>query len=158
MKTAIIVHSFTGNTLSVAEKLKDTLEKRGVNVYLEKIEPTGGENKNDVDPARISFQSRLDLTEFDNVVIAGPVRGFSMSPVLKAYFDQGSFKNRKVYLFVTHFFPFAFMGGNSAISQMKKFVEQREGIVLNSRIIDWKSPSREKEIRSLVDQFSKEIQ
>ncbi len=51
MKTAIIVHSLTGNTLSVAERLKDNLEKRGVSVYLEKIEPSGGENKNEMDLA-----------------------------------------------------------------------------------------------------------
>lgn len=158
MKTAIIVHSLTGNTLSVAERLKDTLEKRGVNVYLEKVEPAGGENKNEMDTTKIAFRNRLDLTEFDNIVIAGPVRGFSMSPVLKAYFDQSSLKNRKVYMFVTHFFPFAFMGGTSAINQMKNFVEQRGGIVLDSSIIDWKNPSRERKIQSLLDQFSKEIQ
>lgn len=158
MKTAIIVHSLTGNTLSVAERLKDNLEKRGVSVYLEKIEPSGGENKNEMDLARINFRKRLDLTEFDTIVMAGPVRGFSMSPVLKAYFEQSSLKNRKVYMFVTHFFPFAFMGGNSAISQMKNFVEERGGIVLDSGIIDWKNPSRERKIQSLLEQFTKEIQ
>ena len=158
MKTAIIVHSLTGNTLSVAERLKDSLEKRGVNVYLEKVEPSGGENKNEMDLTKITFQSKLDLAEFDNIVMAGPVRGFSMSPVLKAYFEESSLKNRKVYMFVTHFFPFAFMGGNSAISQMKSFVEKRGGIVLDSSIIDWKNPSRERKIQSLVDHFSKEIQ
>lgn len=158
MKTAIIVHSMTGNTLLVAEKLKDTLEKRGVNVHLEKVEPAGGEDKNEMNLSRITFQNRLDLSEYDNIVMAGPVRGFSMSPVLKAYFDQSSLKNRRVYMFVTHFFPFPFMGGNSAISQMKKFVEERGGIVLDSSIIDWKNPSRERKIQTLVEQFSKEIQ
>ncbi len=61
-------------------------------------------------------------------------------------------------MFVTHFFPFAFMGGNSAISQMKNFVEERGGIVLDSGIIDWKNPSRERKIQSLLEQFTKEIQ
>lgn len=158
MKTAIIVHSLTGNTLSVANRLKDSLEKRGIDVYLEKVEPSGGENKNEMDLKKITFPSRLNLEEFDNIVMAGPVRGFSMSPVLKAYFEESSLKNRKVYMFVTHFFPFAFMGGNSAISQMKNFVEQRGGIVLDSSIIDWKNPSRERKIQTLVELFSKEIQ
>lgn len=157
MKTVIIVHSMTGNTLSVAEKLKDTLEKRGVNVQLEEVVPSGGENIDELNPSNIIFTNRIDLTEFDNIVMAGPVRGFSMSPVLKAYFDQSSLKNRKVYIFVTHFLPFSFMGGKSAISQMRRFVEDRGGIVLDSGIIDWKNPSREREILRLVEQFSKEI-
>ena len=101
MKTAIIVHSLTGNTLSVAQRLKDSLEKRGGDVHLENVVPSGGENKNEMDLTKISFPSRLDLEDFDNIVIAGPVRGFSMSPVLKAYFEKSSLKNRKVYMFVS---------------------------------------------------------
>lgn len=155
MKTAILVHSMTGNTLYVAQKLKDQLQAKGHEVALEKLEPVGGEDKNMVDPTKIVLRPVLDLQGFDNVVLAGPVRGFSMSPVLKAYVSQvESLKGRKMILFVTHFFPFSFLGGESAIRQMRAAVEAKGAQVVATGIVDWKGFGREKKINRLVEDLA----
>jgi hypothetical protein len=159
LKTAIIVHSLTGNTLSIAEKLKASLELKGDVVDLEKLEPLGGEDKNEVNVSNIRLKRKLHIDEYDNIVLAGPVRGFSMSPVLKAYMAGVEHLDRhKVVLLVTHFFPFPFMGGTSAISQMKSSVEQKGGKIVASGIVDWKGPSRDRKVERLLNQLTQALQ
>lgn len=158
MKTAIIVHSLTGNTLSVVERLKKSLELKGDIVDLERLEPLGGENKNEVNVNNIMLKRKLRIDDYDNIVLAGPVRGFSMSPVLKAYMAGVEHLDRhKVALLVTHYFPFPFMGGTSAISQMKSSVELKGGHVIATGIVDWKGSSREKKVERLLNQLTQAL-
>ena len=56
MKTAMIIHSLTGNTLSVAERLKESFLAKGMETDLIKIEPLGGEDRNETDPERSDFK------------------------------------------------------------------------------------------------------
>ncbi|MFH5835263.1 flavodoxin family protein [Proteiniclasticum sp. C24MP] len=158
MKTAIIIHSLTGNTLSVGSGIKSELLKKGMEAELVKIEPIGGEDKNESDPKKIRFQEYARIDEYDYVILGCPVRGFSMSPVLKAYLtNAGDMKKTRVFVFVTHFFPFSFMGGRSAIRQLKNEVERKGGAVMDSAIIDWKNPSRDRQIDRLLEKWSKVI-
>ena len=46
MNICIVVHSFTGNTLMVAEKLASRLREKGHTVDLERLEVVGGEDRN----------------------------------------------------------------------------------------------------------------
>ena len=156
MKIGIIVHSSTGNTYSVAEKLKDKLIKSGHSVELKKIEPVGGENPNNVDIKKISFDPQPNVEGFNALILCGPVRAFSMSPVLLAYLAKiDSLKDQKIDLFVTQFFPYPWMGGKNAISQMKKTCETKGATVGLTGIINWKNRKREKMIQDLLDQFSR---
>ncbi|MHB8128381.1 MAG: flavodoxin family protein [Mobilitalea sp.] len=156
MKIGIVVHSSTGNTYSVAEKLRDKLLKSGHSVEIKKIEPVGGENPKNVDINKISFDPRPNVAGFDALVLCGPVRGFSMSPVLSAYLAKiDSLKDQKIDLFVTQFFPYPWMGGKNAISQMKKTCESKGATVGLIGIINWKNRKREKMIQELLDRFSK---
>jgi flavodoxin len=158
MKTAMIIHSLTGNTLSVAERLKESFLGKGMETDLIKIEPLGGEDRNETDPGKIRFQAYENLDDYDYVIVGSPVRGFSMSPVLKSYLSHSEeMKKKKVLIFVTHFFPFSFMGGKSAISQVKKEVENKGGSVLDYAIIDWKNPAREKQIEKLIMKWSSTV-
>ena len=85
-----------------------------------------------------------------------PVRAFSMSPVLLAYLAKiDSLKDQKIDLFVTQFFPYPWMGGKNAISQMKKTCETKGATVGLTGIINWKNRKREKMIQDLLDQFSR---
>ncbi len=158
MNICILVNSLTGNTLSIAEKLKIKLEKNNNLVSLEKIEPIGGENVNETNISNINFEKIIDFNNYDLIIIGSPVRGFSISNTLKSYLDKvNSLKNKKVSLFVTHFFPFSFLGGNQTIKQNIKICEEKDAIISNTGIIDWKNKKREEQIENLVNTFSRNI-
>lgn len=138
MKIGLLVHSLTGNTLSVAEQLRDTLLKAGHTVDLRRLEPVGGENKNEIDINRIMFQPAPEISGYDYVILGAPVRGFSISPVLAAYLNKvSSLKGQKIDLFVTQAFPFSWMGGNNAIRQMKRACESKGAVVGNTAVVNW---------------------
>ncbi len=151
MKIGLFIHSHTGNTLSVAEQLRDKLLMNGHIVELKKLEPTGGENTNVVDINKISFLPEPDMSGYDYVMIGAPVRGFSISPVLAAYLSKiAALKGQKVDLFVTQAFPYAWMGGNNAIKQMRNVCDQKGATVVNTAIVNWKNKKRDAQIQELI--------
>jgi len=77
MKVGIIVHSFTGNTLTVAEKVKETLEKAGHAVTLERV-IVKDENPNA--PTPVTLEAAPEAAGYDLALFAAPVRAFSLSP------------------------------------------------------------------------------
>ncbi|WP_320164262.1 NAD(P)H-dependent oxidoreductase [uncultured Trichococcus sp.] len=155
MEIGIIVHSLTGNTLSVAERLQERLTADGHDVEIEQLKTIGEENTNENNSANIKLKSYPDPQAHDLLIIAGPVRGASASPVLKHYFSQvGQFENKPTLLFVTEFFPFPWMGGKNALKQMKTLCVERGAEVIGSAVINWKNPRRERQIAELLQQFS----
>lgn len=152
MKVLTVLHSLTGHTLYVVSKLNDKLKENGFQVDLERLEPAGGENKNEIDLQRIRLNPKFNVRDYDVIIIAGPVRGFSMSLVIKSYLmSQLTFDSKKVICLVTHFFPLAWMGGTTAIKQMKKEVNDLGGEVIDTEIINWKGFGREKKINAVVN-------
>ena len=118
MEIGIIVHSLTGNTLSVAERLQERLVADGHDVEIEQLKTIGEENTNEPNNANIKLKAYPDPQAHDLLIIAGPVRGASASPVLKHYFSRISqFENKPTLLFVTEFFPFPWMGGKNALNK-----------------------------------------
>ncbi|MDF2905269.1 MAG: flavodoxin/nitric oxide synthase [Herbinix sp.] len=151
MKIGLFIHSHTGNTLSVAEQLRDKLLKTGHTVELRKLEPVGGENTNEIDINKIRFASEPDVSGYDYIIIGAPVRGFSISPVLAAYMNHvSSLKGQKIDLFVTQAFPYAWMGGNNAIKQMKTACEKKGALIGNTAIVNWKNKRKDALIQELV--------
>lgn len=151
MKIGILVHSFSGNTLSVAEKLAQGLSEKGHETNIFRLQVVGGEDRNQQDIGKINLQSIPDLKEFDNLIVAGPVRGFQASPVIKKFFDEAKdIEGKNVAMFVTHAFPYNFLGGKSAIGQMEKMCHEKGARVQFTGIIDWGSGKREKQIETLV--------
>lgn len=142
MKIGIIVYSQTGNTYSVALKLKEKLTTGSHSVEVERL---------DAD----SLQIPLNVGKYDALVLGSPVEGFSLSKTMENYLLQiESFQGKKVALFVTEFFPYPWMGGNQAIKKMKKICESREGAVCGTGVVNWKSKNREKMIVDTVDRLS----
>lgn len=158
MNICILVNSLTGNTLSVAKQLKENLEKNNNLVTLEKIDPIGGENVNETNISNINFENIIDFIDYDLIIIGSPVRGFSISNTLKSYLDKvTSLTNKKISIFVTHFFPFSFLGGNQALKQIIKICEEKDTTISNTGIIDWKNKKREEQINNLINDFSENI-
>jgi menaquinone-dependent protoporphyrinogen IX oxidase len=156
MKVGIYVHSNTGNTMSVAEKLMSKLQSGGHTVQLEKIEPVGGENINEGNIANIQFDKKPNFDTYDVLIFAAPVRAFSISPVISSYLNGvTSMKDKKVSLFVTQHLPYPWMGGKHAISQMRKLCEVKGASILDTGIVNWKNKSREEKIMQVVETLSR---
>jgi flavodoxin len=152
MKIGIIVHSQTGTTLSVAEKLKDRLSNGGHQVKLDRVIPKG-----EVKPGEknIEFESKPGITGYDAYVFGGPVQGFSLSPVMKAYMDQiGSLNGKPVAFLVTKGLFFKWTGGNRAVRTMEKISSSKNGKILGSDIVVWMGKGREQRIGETVSRIS----
>ncbi|WP_319469668.1 NAD(P)H-dependent oxidoreductase [uncultured Trichococcus sp.] len=155
MEIGIIVHSLTGNTLSVAERLQERLTADGHDVEIEQLKTIGEENLSETKIDNIKLKGYPDPQAYDLLIIAGPVRGASASPVLKHYFSRiGQLEKKPTLLFVTQFFPFPWMGGKNALKQMTALCEALGAEVIGSAVINWKNPRRERQIAELLQQFS----
>lgn len=152
MKIGIIVHSKTGNTLSVAQRLEEKLLTGGHTVKLEQIIAT---DEQPTDKNKVEFRSKPDLAAYDVLFIGAPVWAFSLSTIMTAYLMQGeSLEGKKVGCFVTQQFPYAWLGGNRSVNQMKKLCVSKGAEVVATEIINWSSKKREEKIIDTVERLS----
>lgn len=152
MNIGIIVYSKTGNTKSVALKLKEKLSASGHSVDMKQIETSGGTDSN-LKITNLKAISKIE--QYDALVFGSPVQGFSLAEVMKNYLTQiASLKNKKVALLVTQMFPFQWMGGNNTIRQMTGICESKGGEISGSAIINWSNPNREEKIKNSVDRLT----
>lgn len=154
MNIGIIVHSQTGNTLSVAEKIGEKLKENGHGVQIEKVVPQG-----DVRPGPgtgpVQFSSNPGVEGYDAVVFAAPVQAFSLSPAMKAYLGQtGQLQGKKIALLVTKQLKGKWTGGNGAIKKMKALTAEKGGEVAGSAMVIWSSSEREAMITQAVDEIT----
>lgn len=149
MKIGIIVHSQTGNTYLVAQRLQERLVKAGHTVNLDKVEPV--DNKQ-TEPDKIKLKNVPETGNYDTLVFAAPVWAFSLSAVMSLYLRQlSALGNKKTACFVTMAFPFSWMGGNRAVAQMKKICESKGGKVCGTGVVNWMNKRREQQIDNLVE-------
>ena len=151
MKIGIIVHSNTGNTYSVAEKLKEKLSAAGHSVTLQRVTAFNDQQQ---DVNKIQLKDIPDISTYDALIFGAPVRGFSLSAVMKAYLANAKYlKNKKTACFVTEGFPFPWMGGNRAVSQMKDACNSKGCEVCGTGVINWSNKKRNNMIAETVDKF-----
>lgn len=141
----IIIYSKTGNTLCVGQALNQKL-----NTDILSIIPAS-DDPNIVEPI-LTINPSID--DFDELILGTPVHGFLPSKVMQTYILSHDFLNKKVHIFVTHHFPFAWMGGKSAIKKMQKLIENQNGHVVSTHIINWSSKKRNQNIDDFVKAFS----
>jgi len=152
MNIGIILYSYSGNTLSVGERLKVELEKKGHEVHLERIRAVNEDPNNRV-PVQLS--NSPDLSQYDEIILGAPVNAFSLNPIMKTYLlNQPSLENKKISCFVTQHFAKPWMGGNRAVKQISKLVYNKNGSVVRSDIINWSNVKREEQISCLISRFS----
>ena len=151
MKIGIIVHSYTGNTFTVAQKIHDRLKQTGHLAEIERIIIKGGENPNS---RQIMIEHPPATDGYDALIFGAPVRGFAISPVILTYLQHlSSLKNKKVTCFVTKQLSSKWTGGTRAITRMKKICESKGGVVTGTGIVFWKSKNREMEIDALAEKM-----
>ena len=148
MKIGIVVHSFTGNTLSVAQEIQNMLLLSGHLAEVEQIKISGGEQPNNT---QFLIENPPDVSKFDALIVGAPVRGFSISPVISTYLKQvTSLKDKKVVCFITKQLNSYWTGGKRAINTMKDLCEAKEGIVVGTGVIYWKSKNRDNDVGLLA--------
>ncbi|MDH4211641.1 MAG: flavodoxin domain-containing protein [candidate division WOR-3 bacterium] len=153
MNIGIILWSQTGNTYSVAEKIKEKLDAAGHSVNIERIKIAGEFKPGKKD---IQFETLPDVAQYDRIVFGAPVQAFSLSQVMTRYLKQlPSLKNKKVALYLTKQLRFNWTGGNQAINKMKKFCTSKDGTICGSGIVIWSSPNREQMIAEVAERISK---
>ncbi len=151
MNIGIIIHSHTGNTLFVAEKIQERLLAAGHTVNVERVKAVD-ENPNSSKPVVLEEIPSLD--SYDAVIVGAPVWGFSLSPVMKMYLEKAEIKDKIKGCFVTQHFSKAWLGGNRAVRQIKKACQAKGCGVNTSAVINWSNKQREEQINGAAEMFA----
>lgn len=152
MKVGIIVHSKTGNTLHVAEKIMNKVIADGYSASIEQVTAT---NDGETDINKIQLTNMPNISEYDVVILGAPVRGFSLSPIMQSFLSKcKSLHGKNVGCYVTQQFPYPWMGGNRAIEQMKGLCKSIDANVTDTAIINMSNKKREKMITNAVEKLS----
>ncbi len=150
MKIGIIVYSETGHTYNVAKQLQKSLEKTN-KVTLERIEIIRPNKKN---RNQYSFKCKPAIKDYDLIIFGSFTEAFSLAPVMLQYLNSLNLSNKKVMCLITHYFPYAWMGGNRSLKQLQTTCEEQGANVLKTGIINWSHKKRIKDIDNLVKDFS----
>jgi len=151
MKIGIIVYSQTGNTLSVAEKLKEKLAVAGHSAEIEQVTVAGGRKSGD---RAFQLETRPDVAQYDALVFGSAVEAFSLSPVMRSYLaGVDSLQGKQVACLVTQFFPYPWMGGDRAIRQMRELCESKGATLSGSGIVNWVGSRRAKTTARAIERL-----
>ena len=151
MKIGVIVHSRTGNTLSVAKKLEEKLSSAGHEVTLEHLRTVGPVSARGQD---VQFESVPSTEGYDALIFGSPVQAFSLAPGMDAYMQRlSSLQGIKVGLLVTEAFPFKWLGGNRAVRKLTSLCDGVGASVCESGIVNWGNPRREAMIVEVTDRL-----
>ena len=142
---AIVIYSKTGNTRMIAQRIIEQKKMPILEIVPENDDP------NIQNPI---LKENPKIKAFDHLIIGSPVHGFSMPKVTKTYLEQTDFTGKTVDLYITHFFPFAWMGGKQTLNQMRYVIEMKGGVVNSMTSINWKNKKRERDIDALVMKLS----
>ena len=155
MKVGIIVYSKTGNTLSVAKLIKDRLIQDNNTVNIEVIEISGNPEK-DMNNFKLEYSPLV--SGYDFLIFGAPVNAFSLCQVMIRYLKEiNTLENKQIACFVTQQLPYPWMGGNHAISQMKKICDEKQGNIKTIGIINWSSKKKEQLIDELITNIVKSL-
>lgn len=142
MKKAVVFYSLTGNTKIIANLFDgyDQLEVTTSNDY-----PQSRDSK---------LVNIPDISMYDHIVFACPTHGGRMARPMVNYMKQlPSLEHKHIDVFVTHFFPYKWMGGSQTLKQFKRLIASKNGKVNHLVSVDWKSKYREKLILEMIAQF-----
>jgi len=148
MNVGMIVYSQTGNTLSVAEKVKEALLAAGHATTLARVEVTGE-----------GMQAKLtvlpEILPYDALIFAAPVQAFSLAaPMMQVLSQMPDIRGKQVYAFVTQHFKKAWLGGNRALKQLASACKAKGADILWSSVVNWSSPQKDTQISDIVNKLS----
>ena len=152
MNIGMVVYSRTGNTLSVAKKLKERLSAAGHTVTLQRLEAVGPIS---LGPSSPELKTVPAIGEYEAVVLGSSVQGGVLPPIMMSYLQKvTSFEGKKVACLVTGFFPSAGWGRNQTVAQIVEICESKGTTVCGSGSVGWFSLRRGQQISKVVDDLS----
>ena len=152
MKIALVIHSNSENTLSVAEKIKLKLLAQGHEAVIEKVSAS---NNQEIELNKVELTNNPDLQGYDACVFGAPVHAFSLSGVMRFYLGQiKDFEAKPVFCFVTQHFPFRCLGGNHALRQFEKALNNKNALIKGTSVVNWSSKKRVDLIDKTVELIS----
>ena len=148
MNIGIIVFSRTGNTMQVAEKLRNAVETFEHTAAIQRVHAQD-EDPNSKQSVRLT--DAPDPSGFDRVVFCGPVQGFALTGIMKNYMAQlPRMDGKQVELLVTQHFPKAWMGGRQALTYMRKRCLEKGAEVIAEGNVNWMNKARGTQIDTVV--------
>ncbi|MCD8574627.1 MAG: hypothetical protein LRY28_03915 [Erysipelotrichaceae bacterium] len=151
MKIGFIVHSQSGNTLSVAQKLMDQLKLQGHDVMLTHIKDEDV-NVSMQHPERFIKVVDEVTSYVDVLFIGGWVQAFILCRGLNHYINhQLNIQAKETHLFLTHHFPFEWMGGTNAMKQLTKHVIAKEHVIKTTKIFNWSRKNNQQHIDQWIE-------
>ena len=152
MNIGLVVYSWSGHTLSVAERLKGEFDDNGHTATVVPVKLVGERKQG---AREFGFDTLPDIGRFDGLVFGAAVEAFSLSPVLKTYLKKvESLEGKKVACLVTQQLPYAWLGGNRAIRQMKTLCEAKGATILGSAVVNWAKSRRDATTAAAVARLS----
>lgn len=137
MRIGIIAYSKTGNTLYVAEKLRDKLISAGKEASVVRLR-----------------SETPDLERYEGLVFCSPVNGGAPADAMKSYLAKmKSLEGKKVALMATGLFPAA-LGRRQTLAYMKKICIEKEAEICGEGSVGWWSFGRERKIERLVEDLA----
>jgi NAD(P)H dehydrogenase (quinone) len=156
MKFGFIIHSQSGNTLSVAKKLIDQLKYNGHEVYLTHIK-SKDVNTSMQHPEALITVSEESFSEVDVLIVGGWVQAFSLCRGLGYYCQhQLNVKAKDTHIFVTHHFPFEWLGGTHAIKQLSSILITQKHSIRSSKVFNWSRKNNDEQVQDWVESLLKQ--
>ena len=137
MKVALVVYSRSGNTKSVAEKIKERLTSEGHTAdYL----PVSHEPKKEKDNPmeKIVFIDLPDLSGYDVCVFGSSVEAFNLCRVMQQFLCELEQNAKKAVCLTTQQFMKSWLGGNAAQKKMQKLLCAKGYNVVGGAHVNWK--------------------
>lgn len=157
MKIGFIIHSQSGNTLSVAHKLMDQLNIQGHDVVLTHIKDEDVNNSMQ-HPERLVTVVEEVKSNVDVLIIGGWFQAFSLCRGLNHYINhQLNIQAKETHLFLTHHFPFEWMGGTNAMKQLSKHVLMKGHVVKTTKIFNWSRKNNQHQIELWIDSMMTQL-
>lgn len=151
MNIGIVVYSQTGNTRTVAHKLKDALAAAGHAVAYEDVQ-LARERK--PGSREVSLGEPPQVRGRDLWVFGAAVEAFSLSPVLvKCLEGIGSLEGKKVVCLATQGLRFRWLGGNRALRQIRALCEAKGATVIGGEVVGWMGAGLEARIARAVERL-----
>jgi len=137
VRIGIIAYSKTGNTLYVAEKLRDKLTSAGKAASMVRLR-----------------SETPDLERYDGLIFCSPVNGGAPADAMKSYLAKmKSLEGKKVAVMATGLFPAA-LGRKQTLTYMKKICREKGAEICGEGSVGWWSFGRERKIERLVEDLA----
>lgn len=151
MHIGLIIHSQTGHTLAVAEKLVSVLEKAGHTVTFTHLKSEKASDGKATQP--LVFPS---LDTYDGIVFGSHVEAFQLALPMKEALDRmGPLNGKIIGCLVTQQLKKPWLGGSWASMKMSKICTLKGGQVKAVTSVQWSSSERESLIENALGELEK---